>query len=243
MRKEPFVVGDFVHVYNCGNRKMPIVRDENDRWRLLSILRYFNDANSSLNLLRSLNFSNKPLRSNLNSVDGFAWPKGWPAQEPLVQIVSYALMPNHYHLLLKEIRPGGIAAFMKKLANGYTPYFNIKYDETGKVFQGSYRARIINGMNYLQYIDVYVQILNPFELLTEGMPLNDFDLAFGQVLESPFSGIGESLGQRNFSILDRADFLRLSNLPTSKEDYKKFARAAIHEQGLKKFLGGLTLEK
>lgn len=242
MRKEPFTVGDFVHVYNRGNRKLPIVNDERDQWRFLAILRFFNDNRSSLNLLRRLFSSNKLLRSNLNGTDSFAWPTSWPKQEPLVEIISYVLMPNHYHLLLREIAPGGISAFMKKLGNGYTAYFNLKHGESGKIFQGSYQARVIGSLNYLQYIDAYIQVLNPLELPLDSDPISDFSRAFCQIIENPFSSLGESLGARDFSILNRQEFLKAGGLSAEKNEYLKFARTAILEKGLKKILCGIAIE-
>lgn len=242
MRKEPFTVGDFVHVYNCGNRKIPIVLDDKDRWRFLAILRFFNDSRSSLNLLRQLYSPRNLLRSNLNSADFFRWPEYWPKQEPLVEIVSYALMPNHYHLLLREIIPGGISAFIKKLGNGYTAYFNVRYGESGKVFQGSYQARLITGARYLQYVDTYIQVLNPLELLPHSMVVDNFNSSFGQILKSPFNSIKENLGLRNFSITERKKFLAISNLPTEAIAYKTFVRNVVFDKGLKKFLGNAVIE-
>ncbi|MBT9141340.1 MAG: hypothetical protein DDT30_01932 [Dehalococcoidia bacterium] len=43
LRVEPYTVGDFIHAYNRGNRKMAIVKDINDKWRFLKILRFYND--------------------------------------------------------------------------------------------------------------------------------------------------------------------------------------------------------
>ncbi|HOX29547.1 MAG TPA: transposase [Candidatus Paceibacterota bacterium] len=210
---------------------------------MLTILRFFNDSRSSLNLLRQLYSPRNLLRSNLNSPNFFRWPEYWPKQEPLAEIVSYALMPNHYHLLLREIIPGGISAFIKKLGNGYTAYFNVKYSESGKVFQGSYQARLINGVRYLQYVDTYIQVLNPLELLPNRTVLGNFDASFGQILKSPFNSIKENLGSRNFSITERKQFLAISNLPTEIIAYEAFVRNIIFDKGLKKFLGNAAIEE
>ena len=246
MRKEDFGVGDFVHVYNCGNRKMDIVRDAIDKWRFLACLRYYNDEESAEYLMRAV-FGQRtdryqsPWKINALEKEGFVWPRKI-GQKPIVNIVSYSLMPNHYHLLLREITEGGITEFIRKLGTGYTAYNNIRRKELGKVFQGSYKARLIADDQYLQYIDVYIQVLNPMELLCQDLSMENFDAAFDQILDSPFTGIGESVGIRNFSITNRKDFLKQCGLPIDKESYKKFARQAILDKGLKKFLGDLSLE-
>ena len=93
MRKEPFTVGNYIHVYNRGNRKMMIFRAESDYWRFLKNLRYFNDEYSPKNIFRELDLI---IKSGLCS--HFEWPRGWPAHKPLVKILSYCLIPNHFHL-------------------------------------------------------------------------------------------------------------------------------------------------
>jgi len=248
MRKDSFEVGDYIHVYNRGNRKMDIVKDEIDHWRFLANLRYFNDEKPGEFIMRSIineksrnkdhNLLNGAWRSNLHE---FEWPKSIAAQKPIVKIVAYCLMPNHYHLLLQEIIDGGVTAYMRKLGTGFTYYINVKYGEVGKLFQGSYKARLITDENYLQYVDAYIQVLNPFELLANGLPLNNFDEAFKMVIDSPLSSLGESLGIRDFHITDRKSINKEFHLPDTLENYKKLAKEATFDQGVTKFLEDLKL--
>ena len=58
----------------------------------------------------------------------------------LVQIFAFCLMPNHIHLLLREIKQGGISQFMKKFETSQAIYFNKKYNRTGHPFQESFKA-------------------------------------------------------------------------------------------------------
>lgn len=247
MRKDSFGVGDFVHVYNCGNRKASIVRDLVDQYRFLACLRYYNDHDSGEFLMRAV-FGQRedryqsPWKIDAFRDQGFVWPRK-TEQKPIVNVISYVLMENHYHLVLQEITQGGITEFMRKIGTGYTLYSNIRHNELGKVFQGSYKARLISTARYLQYIDIYVQTLNPLDALRAKKSINNFDLMFDAVVNDPFSGLGESLGIRNFEILNRKNFIQQSGLPANIENYKNFAREAILEKGLKKFLGDLTLEK
>jgi len=221
MRKEKFFVGDLVHVYNRGNRKMAIVNDEADRWRFLDILRYFNNQAASAKNIQELFYLKK-----IGGCELFEWPNKWPKQVPLVKIISYCLMPNHYHLLLQEIREGGISIFMQKFGLGFTNYLNSKYDESGSIFQGPYKAKIIGSDEYLQYVDAYIQALNPFELFEGGIDgaMKNFDKAFQFALDYQFSGLGESLGLRNFSIVDRGE---LTNKFPNIEACKQFVHDAL----------------
>ena len=80
MRKEPFFVGDIVHVFNRGNRKQEIVRDDKDRKRFIQMLYYFNDEYAPLNLWKS-DFHNM-----------FERLPEWPERDPLVEIHGFTLM-------------------------------------------------------------------------------------------------------------------------------------------------------
>jgi len=221
MRKDEFTVGDYVHVYNRGNRKMAIVNDEADRWRFLDILRYFNNEGYSAKAIQELFYLKKT-----GECESFKWPAKWQVQKPLVEIIAYCLMPNHYHLLLREIRAGGVSAFMQKLGVGFTNYVNAKYDESGKVFQGSYKAKLIGSEEYLQYVDAYIHVLNPFELFDGGFDaaMENFDKAFQFALDYQFCGLGEALGSRNFSIIDRGE---MKDKFPGTEIYKTFAYDAL----------------
>ena len=84
--------------------------------------------------------------------------------QKLVDVLAYALMPNHFHLVLKQKIDDGITKFMRKLATAYSMYFNIKYEHSGVLFQGRFKSSHINSGPYFRYIFSYVH-LNPLELV------------------------------------------------------------------------------
>ena len=82
----------------------------------------------------------------------------------LVDICSYCLMPNHFHLLIKELEEGGISKFIQKLTTAYTMYFNRKNDRTGSLFQGKFKATHVDDDPYLSYLISYIH-LNPVKII------------------------------------------------------------------------------
>jgi len=243
MRVEPFTVGEFVHVYNRGNRGMPIFRDVNDKWRLLKILRFLNDEYLPTHPFRDISLATSDV-ARLNPLAGksFDWPKHWPPHKPLVKILSHKLRNTHFHLLLKEIVAGGISKFMKRFGDAYTKFFNTKYEETGKVFQGSYNGRTSRGdLKNLHYLDVYIQVFNSFEEYPDGIEgaLKEFDKAFVFALNDPICSLGETFGTRNYNIIDR-DILA-ETFP-DLETYKKFTKDALLIRNIREILGRLTIE-
>jgi len=81
----------------------------------------------------------------------------------LVDVLSYCLMPNHFHLLLRQKTENGISQFMKKISTAYSMYFNTKYDHSGVLFQGRFKSQHVNRDSYLQCLFAYIH-LNPLKL-------------------------------------------------------------------------------
>lgn len=240
MRKENFTIGSFVHVYNRGNRKQAIVREQKDMWHFLELLFYFNSKVAITNFTRNLNRSR--LRFNLNQPRrSFVWSEEWPFREPIIKILAFSLLENHFHLLLKEIQEDGISLFMKKLGTGMATYFNIKYDEVGSLFQGSYKARRIEKDLYLKYLSVYVQVKNVFELYPGGFQkaIAEFDKAYDWAVKYPYCSLADYAGLRNSPIIDK-DIL--GDFFSNPESYKEFTRQCLVEENLEDKLGKLTLE-
>jgi len=144
----------FYHVYNRGADKRRIFQEQGDYQRFIHDLFEFNDESVAINILRRFN----------PKTEGS--PTSYQIRKPrklLVDIVSFCLMPNHYHLLLKQRKDHGISKFIQKLGTGYTHYFNQKYERSGVLFQGKFKAIHITSDEYLTHLSRYIH-LNPLEL-------------------------------------------------------------------------------
>ena len=75
--------------------------------------------------------------------------------ETLVDIGLYCLMPNHFHLLVKEKKENGISMFMEKLSTSYSMYFNKKNERTGRIFENTFKATHVDNDEYLKYLFAY----------------------------------------------------------------------------------------
>ena len=84
--------------------------------------------------------------------------KEFVISKPLVTIVAYCLLSNHFHLILKQEVDNGISQYMKRLTGGYTWYFNNKHKRSGALMQGSYKAVHIDSNEYLLYVSAYVNL-------------------------------------------------------------------------------------
>ena len=84
--------------------------------------------------------------------------------EKRVAIGAYVLMPNHFHILVRVIKEGGLTSFMEKLGTAYTMYFNKVGKRTGHLFQGRFKAEHVDRDEYLKYLFAYIH-LNPVKLI------------------------------------------------------------------------------
>lgn len=146
-RKFSFAHGEFYHIYNRGNSKQIIFRDDYDYQHFLKLLYIANDVD---------NFKLRDL-SDQNTFDNMR-------AEQLVAIGSYCLMPNHFHILMTQHTDNGISKFMQKVGTAYSMYFNAKYERTGGLFEGRFKARHADSDNYMKYLFSYIH-LNPVKLI------------------------------------------------------------------------------
>ena len=79
-----------------------------------------------------------------------------------VRLLSYALMPNHFHLLVCTPK-GNLSEFMRHFNISYTGSFNRKYHRSGHLYQGRYKAFLIDSDNYLLEVSRYIH-LNPLRM-------------------------------------------------------------------------------
>jgi putative transposase len=225
MREIKFEVGKIIHVYNRGVEKRNIFNNDSDKWRFLQGLFLFNDENILFRTLYNIEKGNKG-RINFKLLREFV-DNNHKDREPLVKIMADCLMPNHFHLLIKEIKDGGISKFMQKFGTGYTGYFNRKYDRVGSLFQGPFKAVSIENDIQLQYILVYINVINPGQLIEPELKekgVIDIDKVMNFAENYSFSTNPDYLGLRDSIIIDKGIFKEFFPTP---EKYKEFVRDVL----------------
>ena len=84
----------------------------------------------------------------------------------LVEVLAFCLMPNHIHLLVRQLKNGGISKFIQKLASGYASYFKYKYGIKlkGHFFQDRFNSVYIKDDEQLRVAFTYIHT-NPISLV------------------------------------------------------------------------------
>jgi len=146
-----FAPGEWYHCYARGVDKRKVFISPSDYERFILALHIFNGHKGlyASDLLRHHNF-NEILSTIFQ-------------EKPLVEIGVFCLMPNHFHLVLKEVTEGGISLFMQKVLTSYTMYFNKKHERTGALLSGTFHSKHVYDDRYFKKICAYIH-LNPIEL-------------------------------------------------------------------------------
>ena len=73
-----------------------------------------------------------------------------------IAVIAYCLMPNHYHFLLRQDDQEPASRLPQRVFNSYTKAFNKRYDRTGTLFEGPYKAIHIDQDRYLLHLCRYI---------------------------------------------------------------------------------------
>lgn len=142
-----FSIDEFYHLYTRGVEKRVIFLSDADKERFVKLLYVCN--------------SDTPVI--FKSIQGLPLEEV-EIGEKLVAIGTYCLMPNHIHLLIKEIKENGISKFMSKLLTAYSMYFNKKHEHSGRLFENTFKAEHADNDRYLKYLFAYIH-LNPAKII------------------------------------------------------------------------------
>ena len=125
----------YYHVYNRGTEKRVIFKDDQDYKMFLHFLK------------RHLTRQAEP--NSRNQV--------YESYAGRVELLAYCLMPNHYHLLFYlNNDTKAISELMRKVAGTYTAYFNRRHNRVGYLFQGTYKASVVDSDSYLLHISRFI---------------------------------------------------------------------------------------
>lgn len=208
MNRVPFAPDEWYHCYSRGVDKRITFENKWEYERFVQLLYVCN--------------STDPIRlSDLgmgSSREVFKLRRG----SPLVCVGAYCLMPNHFHLLLKDCSEngGGISLFMQKLGTAYTMYFNMSRERTGNLFVKPFRSRHVHDDRYFKRVAQYIHF-NPIELFESEWKsgvVTESDSLMSKIIQYPFSSLRdfeEETSRPEASLLDTdsVTLLKTDQLP------------------------------
>lgn len=221
------------HVYNRGVDKRKVFLCDADYLRFIHDLFEFNDTEPALKL--NYYIGQKP-----SSEVGLPKMERKP-RKLIVDILAFCLMPNHFHLMLRQNKENGITDFMHKLGTGYTNYFNKKYERSGALFQGKYKFVPIKEDGHFVHLPYYIH-LNPLDLKFpewKDKRIKDRKKAIKFLENYRWSSFLDYIGKKNFPSVTSREFLL--DFFSGPGNYKKETLQWLEEIKLGE-VEGITLE-
>jgi len=149
MRAEKLVSGQIYHVCNRSTEGISIFRGKDDAKRFLESLLLANTT-SDMTIRAAVRTPRKKRNSRI--------------PRPLVEVYALVLMPNHFHICVRQLVDNGISLWIQRACNSHARFYNLKNNRRGALFMGRFRAVPIESDQQLFYLLLYIHA-NPLDLV------------------------------------------------------------------------------
>ena len=175
--------------------------DKRDYSRFYQSINYYRYKNTPIKLSQYLSCSDTELsRLNINL----------EKLDKRVDLYANSLMPNHFHFEIKQLTDHGISNFIADISNSYAKYFNTKNDRVGVLFQGPFKAKLIETDEQFIHIARYIHINPGVSSIVKKEDLENY----------PWSSFGEYLGvNRRLNLCEKDMLMKYLK---SIDEFKKF---------------------
>lgn len=166
-RKKEYLENGYYHLYNRGVEKRKIFLDEQDYLVFLSYLKEYLLPKKEKELYERLSdpqisYKEKDKILKLLRLNNFS---------DEITFLAYCLMLNHFHFFVQQKNLNGIDSFMNSLCTRYTMYFNKKYKRVGSLYQGVYKAVLLENDEQFLHLSCYI---HKQALASQGLALGGY---------------------------------------------------------------------
>ncbi|MFA6532433.1 MAG: transposase [Patescibacteria group bacterium] len=148
--RNKFYQGEIWHIFNKSIANFGIFSDLNNSYRFINTFSYYNNKSTLESFSKFLGKNSKYKNEKII----------YPKDNSLCKILSYCIMPDHYHFLLKVLEDSSLSQFINNVENSFTRYFNIKFDRKGPLWQSAFKSVEIGSNTQLLHVSRYIH-LNP----------------------------------------------------------------------------------
>ena len=147
-----YIENGYYHIYNRGVEKRIIFLDQQDYSVFLSYLKDYLLPKNEKELYEKLSDPQTSSKEKDNALKLLRLNNF--SQD--IALLAYCLMPNHFHFFIKQKSSNSIDRFIQSLCTRYVLYFNKKYKRVGTLFQGVYKAVLVERENQFLYLSKYI---------------------------------------------------------------------------------------
>ncbi|MFC1726953.1 transposase [Patescibacteria group bacterium] len=202
IRETPLINNEIYHLFNRGVDSCPTFLTSVDYRRFLKTINFYRYFPLPVRLSQFLDYSIKEKENILNDLAS--------SMKDQVSILSFCLMPNHYHILARQIKDNGISNFLRLVQNSYTKYFNIKKERIGPLFQGPFKVVRVETDEQLIHLSRYIH-LNPYSSYVVK--------SIEDLVKYPWSSFTNYLGKNSHQFVNKRFVLGMFK---SKREYQNF---------------------
>ena len=221
-RKELLVNGEIYHVYNRSVSNLEIFSAKREFSRAFELLNFYRFEQ----LLKFSKFKTLSSKNKNNYLEQIK--KGGP----MTEIYSYALMPDHYHLLLKQLKDDGIKKFISNFQNGFAKYFNIKNENRGSIFINPFKAKRVTSDEILLHVSRYIHL----------NPSTSYLIEFEDLKNSPRTSFPYYLEERKNDFITSEFILSLFGKSDKRNNYFNFVTNQADYQRKLRLIKNFLLE-
>lgn len=206
-RREILASGEIYHTYNRSVGNEDILIGKRELERALGLIDYYRFPQR----IKYSEFIRLPIKLRKE------YNKEFKKKKPLVEIYAYALMSDHYHLLLKQLQDEGIKVYLSIFQNSFAKYFNIKHDRNGGLFQSPFKAKRIVKDEILLHVSRYIHL----------NPVTSYVIDYQQLNTYPWTSYLHYLEKRDNDLIN-TDFI--TNISGSRKRYEDFVMNQVDYQ-------------
>jgi putative transposase len=196
-RKELLADGEIYHVLNRAAGQIPVFTTPREYRRFLTLLDYYKHE-QQISYSRYQRLS-QDIKDTIDIHEG----------DKLVEIYSYCIMPNHFHLLLKQLKEFGISKMIRNIEGAFVRYFNLRHDRKGPLFESMFKAIRIESEEQFLHVSRYIHL----------NPSSSFIVKIEESENYPWSSLPEYIRRRPNNFIDKDLIIKLAG---GAEKYKKF---------------------
>ena len=208
-----YLESGYYHLYNRGVEKREIFLDKQDYFVFLSYLKQYLIPKNELELLQKIGDKNLPYVQKDKYIKMLKLNNFYGE----IYLLAFTLMPNHFHLLLKQSSSNTIDKFMNSLCTRYSMYFNKKYKRVGRLYQDVYKAVLVESNEQLLHLSRYIHR----QAISPQSPQADPLQGWQEMQPTSFS---EYLGLRNTPWLFPDEILSFFSKENSQLSYESFVK-------------------
>lgn len=198
-RSELLVTGEIYHIYNRSIAVENIFLFKRNCKRAIDLIEFYRfSQNMRFSFYKRMKDDIKNDYSNM-----------YKKSEKLVYIYAYCLMPNHYHLLVKQNKENGIKQFISNFQNSYGKYFNLLNNRTGGVFQSPFKSKRITSDEIFMHVGRYIHL----------NPISSFIIDPKDIASFLWSSYPNYISGESDDMLEKDKIIKIIG---SKEKYRKF---------------------